>query len=250
MPELPDVATHQATLYASRNPTRRFLHNIRRDWITGALDRVCAGGKLSALDVGVGSGLYLAELGRRCRAVTGFDLDGRYLEAAQARDRHLRLVRGRIQQIPFAGESFDLVLFSEVVEHLTGDELAFAEIARVLRLGGAAIVTTPQRYSTMELSARAMLSPAMIRLTRMVYREPVLPLGHINLMTAGRLRAKLAAAGFVIQETAKFGLYLPLLAELGGTLAVRIADRLDRALRGTFADHLLWTQCYIARRAV
>lgn len=45
--------------------------------------------------------------------------------------------------LPFADESFRYVLCSEVLEHLEDDDAAVAEIARVLRPDGTAVITVP-----------------------------------------------------------------------------------------------------------
>lgn len=45
--------------------------------------------------------------------------------------------------IPFAGESFDLVIANHVLEHVSDDLAAIREIRRVLRPGGHAILQTP-----------------------------------------------------------------------------------------------------------
>jgi SAM-dependent methyltransferase len=52
--------------------------------------------------------------------------------------------------LPFAGASFDTVLCTQVLEHVESPELAVAEIARVLRPGGHALVTVPFLYPTHE----------------------------------------------------------------------------------------------------
>ncbi len=48
---------------------------------------------------------------------------------------------------PFRETSFDLVVMLEVIEHLENIPHAFREIARVLRPGGRAIVSTPNRLN-------------------------------------------------------------------------------------------------------
>ncbi len=49
---------------------------------------------------------------------------------------------------PYADESFDVVLFSELIEHLGVNPVrSLAEIHRVLRPGGIAVVTTPNAFS-------------------------------------------------------------------------------------------------------
>ncbi|MEJ7745178.1 MAG: methyltransferase domain-containing protein [Luteimonas sp.] len=46
--------------------------------------------------------------------------------------------------VPFADERFDLVLFCEVLEHMTNDPLApLKELSRVTKMGGHIILTTP-----------------------------------------------------------------------------------------------------------
>jgi SAM-dependent methyltransferase len=47
------------------------------------------------------------------------------------------------ESLPFDARSFDFVLCTEVVEHCTDPQQVFEEVARVLRPGGYAFVTTP-----------------------------------------------------------------------------------------------------------
>ena len=59
-------------------------------------------------------------------------------------------------KLPYADESFDGVLFCEVIEHLTNDpQQALAEISRVLKPGGELILTTPN-VARLENVARMM----------------------------------------------------------------------------------------------
>src|SRR5258707_11677488 len=49
--------------------------------------------------------------------------------------------------LPFSSASFDLVMLLEVIEHLADIPHMLGEIARVMRPGGVAIVTTPNRLN-------------------------------------------------------------------------------------------------------
>jgi|ERR1041384_165087 SAM-dependent methyltransferase len=88
------------------------------------------------LTVGAGGevGALLAEYARRNGfAVTSFDIDERY-----APD-----IRGDICTHDFGGRSFDVIVLSEVLEHVPAPHLAISNIHRVLRAGGRLILTVP-----------------------------------------------------------------------------------------------------------
>ena len=53
------------------------------------------------------------------------------------------VTRGDATRLPFADETFDLVLATDIIEHVDDDSAAVAEMARVLRPGGHAILTVP-----------------------------------------------------------------------------------------------------------
>jgi ubiquinone/menaquinone biosynthesis C-methylase UbiE len=54
------------------------------------------------------------------------------------------LIAADVQQIPFADESFDYVVSSEVIEHVIEPEKAIHEMCRVLKRGGYLALTTPK----------------------------------------------------------------------------------------------------------
>ena len=54
-----------------------------------------------------------------------------------------KVVRGDITRLPFAHAQADLVLATDVIEHLDDDRAAIREIARVLKPGGAVLVAVP-----------------------------------------------------------------------------------------------------------
>jgi len=108
------------------------------------------------LDIGCGSGRHTAAAYRIPRAVAvGVDAAQSELGAARRRlELHDRLGEhggGRWAfcaadglRLPFAGGRFDLVICAEVLEHVPDHHRAAAEIARVLRPGGNAVVSVPR----------------------------------------------------------------------------------------------------------
>ncbi len=239
----------QDTLYASRNPTRRWLHGARRAWVEAAVGEAAVPSTRRALEVGPGSGVYLPTLLARFGEVLALDREPSFLGrvgALAARHPSLAAVAGDAGRLPFGAGRFDLALCSEVLEHLPRPDDALTELRRVLRPGGALVLTTPHRWSTLEVAARVGTAPGLVAVARLVYGEPVEPLGHQSLMTRGRLEAALARAGFLILRRHACGLYLPGVAEFGGERGLRLARRLEGRLRGRGRwEELLWTQAYL-----
>jgi ubiquinone/menaquinone biosynthesis C-methylase UbiE len=244
-----ELVALQETLYRSANPTRRWLHCSRRDWIIAALRRHASPGG-QALEVGPGCGVYLPALAGLFGRVVAADIEEAYLRhAARLRQTlpNLELVRDDVCASGLPEHSFDLVLCTEVIEHIPQSEAVLRGIRRLLKPGGVLVLSTPQRYSPLELAAKIAFLPGVIQLVRQVYREPVLETGHVNLMTAHALRRQLHGAGFGIVEQHRSGLYLPLVAEFGGERGLRFLQWLAGWLG--VASNLLWTQYYVARSA-
>lgn len=245
----PTLLDLQQTLYRSRNPTRRWLHNVRREWVLDALGRYGCAPEGRALEVGPGCGIYLPELSRYFREVVASDIEATFLDQArQLGQRHanLRPVVDDIRASRLPGGSFDLILCSEVIEHLSDSRAALAGMARLLRPGGVLLLTTPQRYSPLELLGRIAFHPRILPLVRQLYREPVLPTGHVNVLTVRQCATQLRDAGFILKERHCCGLYLPGVAEFCGAAGMALEQRLESWLRRTPAEALLWTQCHVA----
>jgi len=76
------------------------------------------------------------------RNVTGIDSSEEALQ--WCRTKHLdNVVKGDITQLPFPDAEADLVLATDVIEHLVDDRPAIREIVRVLKPGGAALIAVP-----------------------------------------------------------------------------------------------------------
>ncbi len=100
------------------------------------------------LDCGCGMGFHLLVLAAlRDLRLVGLDPDAGRLEQAQREVPEAELVEGDAQSLPFADESFDKVLMTEVLEHIPDDRRALAEVRRVLRPGGVLALSVPNsRY--------------------------------------------------------------------------------------------------------
>ncbi|MCM3870883.1 MAG: class I SAM-dependent methyltransferase [Pyrinomonadaceae bacterium] len=107
-------------------------------------------------DLGCGSGAMLCEVLRVQPGWTGYGLDiseaainyARRLAAHKDVAARVRFQTGCLLNLPFASNSLDVVIASEVVEHLPNPERVFAELSRVLAPGGLLLVTVPVESHT------------------------------------------------------------------------------------------------------
>lgn len=236
----------QRTLYNSRNPTRRWLHTARREWISETI-RKCAGPGRKALEVGPGSGLYLPLLADCFSEVVAVDRDPEYLRHLEPlADSRLVLSAQDICYSTLPASSFDFILCSEVIEHIPDSGRAIFAMHRLLKPGGILVLSTPQKFSTLELAAKIAFLPGILSLTRIIYGESVLDPGHINLHTQKQILNLLSQAGFRVRERHLLGLYLPVIAEFFGAFGLRMEQRIEKMIRGGPLEGLLWTQCYLA----
>jgi SAM-dependent methyltransferase len=124
--------------------------------LTVDYDRLDVHPGTTLLDLGAGPGRHTFEALRRGASVVAVDLSDGDLRttlqwsAAMAEVGEIgaggryAAVRGDVTRLPFPDASVDRVIASEVLEHVPDDDAAFAEIARVLRPGGLAVVTVPR----------------------------------------------------------------------------------------------------------
>lgn len=111
---------------------------------------LCAG--RDVLEVGCGTGLLLKEIAPVARSAVGVDISRGMLRRAQ--QRGLNVVEGSATDLPFADERFDAVYSFKVLAHVEAIERAMAEVARVLRPGGTAVLEFYNRHSLRYLVKR------------------------------------------------------------------------------------------------
>jgi 2-polyprenyl-3-methyl-5-hydroxy-6-metoxy-1,4-benzoquinol methylase len=99
-------------------------------------------GCLSVLDVGCGNGAICSPIRKMGHSVTCVELAN--VAPLTRRCGVESVVGGDAENLAFAGEGFDLVLASEVVEHLWSPRNFFVEAFRVLKPGGYLILSTPE----------------------------------------------------------------------------------------------------------
>ncbi|MBN1284934.1 MAG: class I SAM-dependent methyltransferase [Anaerolineae bacterium] len=96
------------------------------------------------LEVGVGVGMYLDQIARRYTPhVTGVDIE--FARVARARALAPGVAVAAAERLPYASNTFDVVLSNEVIEHVADDRANAREMVRVLKPGGRLVVFCPNR---------------------------------------------------------------------------------------------------------
>jgi SAM-dependent methyltransferase len=148
------------------------------------------------VDAGGGEGYFAASFpAARFKVV----VDAVAPALAVAAGRGLAAVQGDVRRLPLREGSCDLVLSSDVLEHLAPGDVAaaLAEIARVLEEGGVALVNT----SCYGLYLRRWLrrAPGGGRLDADDLKD-----GHLSRLTARGLERAIRAAGLKIKKKVYF----------------------------------------------
>lgn len=132
-----------------------------------------------ALDIGP------REVAQTAESLRAMDSDTPPIVGAAADAGPWLAVRGDSFRLPFADRSFDCVIAAEILEHLSEDDRALAEVRRVLKPSGILAVSVPR------------FGPEVLcwALSRQ-YRNT--PGGHLRIYRRRQLRRKLAGHGFRI----------------------------------------------------
>lgn len=118
---------------------RHWWYAERRSLLAKELRRLPAPGR--ALDIGAaGGGNTRVLLGHGWQPVA---LEFAPTAAQIARERGIDVVRADARELPVRTGSMDLVTAFDILEHIEEDYLAAAEITRVLRPGGTALIAVP-----------------------------------------------------------------------------------------------------------
>jgi SAM-dependent methyltransferase len=151
------------------------------------------------LDAGCGRGGVIERYWNETRHTVGVDAD---LASLQEHRCLTQLVHGDLERLPFVDGSFDLILCSWVVEHLTSPGEVFGELARVLRTGGHLLLLTPNAWNYVTMAQRLVPGRLQHRLTRRIYgrdERDTFPVAY-KANTRRSLEGHLRHAGFLNEE--------------------------------------------------
>jgi len=168
--------------------------------LTVDFDRLGVGPSTKVIDVGCGAGRHAFEAYRRGADVIAFDRDAAEVERVRTiltamaeageapASARAEAVVGDVLALPYADETFDCVIASEILEHIPDDNAAIAELIRVLKVGGMLAVTVPRWFPERVcwwLSDEYHSNEG----------------GHVRIYRASELRSTLLRAGLTLTHT-------------------------------------------------
>lgn len=99
------------------------------------------------VDIGSGIGNNIKTISELTRHITAVDISPTALDILRKRYSglvsNLSIIKADAVALPFPAETFDVVVLTEILEHCENPERVLSECIRILKLGGYAIVSTP-----------------------------------------------------------------------------------------------------------
>jgi len=145
------------------------------------------------LDVGCSSGYLAAPLVARRNTVVGVELDAAAARVAQGFCEQVLLGDIETMELPLEPGSFDVVLLSDVIEHLRDPVDTLRRLRRCLRPGGRLVLSTP---NVANWALRLSLLAGRWRYTD----RGILDRTHTHLFTRATLREAIENAGYVVDR--------------------------------------------------
>ena len=186
---------------------RKGLEDVDFPALTRAL-----GGPGRFLDIGCATGRLISHLRSEGWEVAGVEICEPAARFAQA-ERSLPVFIGQVEDSDFEPESFDIVHFSHVIEHVPDPRVFLGRVYELLRPGGFVVIVTPDAGGF------------QARFFGRKWRSAIAD--HLNLFSHKSMRRLLARTRFVHIRKVSWG---GLAAGTAPRPVKRIADRLAKRL--------------------
>ena len=182
--------------YATRTIQRRYdfiLNSISK--YQQSISREC----LRLLDAGCGDGVQLQGLIRmEGLEISGIDYNSVRTGRVNQKFQNVKLICGDLLHMPFKLEAFDIVLCSQVIEHVFQDDLLLKALGTILKMRGLLILGTPNEGCLMG------------RLRNHIFERDILKsTDHLHFYRESVIRRKIETAGFAIREVMRENWFFP-----------------------------------------
>lgn len=102
------------------------------------------------LDLGSGRGDFLIDVVRNSGNIVGVETSKEYIQISHEKAKEagvvLEIINGSGENLPFDDNIFEFVNLAEVIEHVREPEQVLKQVYRVLKRGGQAYMSVPNRF--------------------------------------------------------------------------------------------------------
>lgn len=206
-----------------RNYLSKSELNIEKGTRNLTLSMLPSNGIKKVLDIGSGNGVFTDMVLKRLNGVelTGMDISDSLAEKAIRNYNHHVVIADAGKQFPFKDSSFDLIIASQIVEHVYDTDLMVAEIYRVLKKNGICVCSTPNLASihniisllfsrqpfTCHISDRVNTGTLFNDLHPEYLQPEFLGMRHRRIFTAKSLQGLFEYYGFITESLKGHGYY-------------------------------------------
>ncbi len=121
---------------------RHWWFRSRRRFVWALMHRAGISSPARVLDAGCGTGRNLLEFGGLAPEAEGVDFSEEAVDFCRRRGL-AGVQRARLEELPFPDARFDLLIATDVIEHLEDDRRALVELRRVATPGAHLVITVP-----------------------------------------------------------------------------------------------------------
>jgi len=182
--------------HARRSIQRRYEYILQsiEDYVKSHIEN-----PIRILDAGCGDGVQLQVLTQVPKLeVWGADYNPLRTRRAQQNFPEVHIICCHLLELPFPPAFFNIILCSQVIEHITEDDLLLGQFAHALKPRGLLILGTPNEGCF------------MARLRNHVFERNILKnTDHLHFYREQLIRRKIEAAGFIIQEVMRENWFFP-----------------------------------------
>lgn len=169
------------------------------------------------VDVGCGEGYYTTYVARHGAKTIGIDVSSSVLRLLYTINWPypvtLTTINSDVEILPIASESVDKVLCSHTLEHVLDDRRVLAEIRRILKPSGIAVLAIPLKYTLPNAALNAVIGLGRAILKPGKKPAPRLPAGvlnrsligvrsHIRHYSVAAFHQRITDTGLQIEQTA------------------------------------------------
>ena len=194
---------HMDELYHSNNPLVSFVHNNRLNNIKTLINKP----NQKVLDAGCGEGHLIAKLKNKIPSneYHGIDITKIALKKAKERCPYAKLSKQNLNKLNYKDETFDIIICTEVLEHIYEYKEVIEELKRTLKTGGTLILTFPNE--TLWTISRFLLR-----------RKPIKVPDHVNSFTPNKIKV---VTNLKPIKQINMPFHLPFIISLGSLIAFK-----------------------------